>query len=91
LGSWETSIRQIAGKKKDKTCTFYHLDGRKGISSMLQMTGHVIEQEEAKGKAICLALKDVDRAVDLGDEFCQIKISIAILAWLEHETGLSAV
>lgn len=53
------------------------------------MTGCVIEQEQAEGKAICLALKDVYRAIDLGDESIRVEISVAVLAWFEHDAGLS--
>jgi hypothetical protein len=49
----------------------------------------IVEHEEALGKAICLALEDVDHAIDLGDEFLRVKIPIAVLAWFEHNVGLS--
>jgi hypothetical protein len=54
------------------------------------VTGCVIEQKEALGKAVYLVLEDVDRAIDLGNEFLRIEISIAILPWLEDNAGLSA-
>jgi hypothetical protein len=53
------------------------------------MAGCIVEHEEALGKAICLALKDVDCAIDLGDKFLQVEIPIAVLAWFEHNVGLS--
>jgi len=54
------------------------------------MTKCIIEQEKALGKAICLALKDIDCIIDLGKEFLCIKISVAILSGLKHNMGLSA-
>jgi len=77
-------------KKKNNRRTFDHLGGRDGIISMLQVTGCVVEQEEALGKAICLALKDVNHTIDLGDECLHIEVSIMILPWSEHNVGLSA-
>jgi hypothetical protein len=53
------------------------------------VTGRVVEQEQAESKAICLALENVDRVIDLGDEMFRLEISIAVLAWFEHNTGLS--
>lgn len=67
---------------------FDHLIGRDGIESSLLVAGRVVEHEEALGKAIDLALKDVDRAIDLGDEFLRIEVPIAILPWFEHDVGL---
>lgn len=69
--------------------TFDHLIGRYGIKITLQVAGCVIEHEQALGKAICLAFKDVDRAIDLGDKFRRIEVSIAILPWFKHDAGLS--
>lgn len=70
---------------------FDHLIGRDGIESSLLVAGRVVEHEEALGKAIDLALEDVDRAIDLGDEFLRIEVPIAILPWFEHDAGLSVV
>jgi hypothetical protein len=47
---------------------------------MLQVAGCIVEHEEALGKAICLALEDVDCTIDLGNEFLRVKIPIAVLA-----------
>ncbi len=88
FGIW----RDVDKTKKDQLkrgCTFDHLGGREGIISMLQVTGCIIEQEEALGRAICLALKDVDHTIDLGNELLCIEISITILPWSEHDVGLS--
>jgi hypothetical protein len=53
------------------------------------VTGCVIKQKKALGKAICLALKDVDRTINLSDEFCQVEVPIAIIPWFEHDASLS--
>jgi hypothetical protein len=49
--------------------TFDHLVGRDGVKSTLQVAGCIIEHEKALGKAIYLALKDVDCTIDLSDQF----------------------
>ena len=54
------------------------------------MTWGIIKEKEALGEAIYLALKDVDRAVDLGNKFLRIEVPIAVLAWFKHDAGLSA-
>src|SRR5260221_10339340 len=86
LGSY--GISTIKSQKKREIRTLDHLGGRYGILSMLQVTGCVVEHEQALGKAI-LGLKDFDRAVDLGNEFLRVKVSVAVLAWFEHNSGLS--
>jgi hypothetical protein len=75
-------------KKREKH-TFYHLGGRNGILSMLQVTGCIVEQEEALGKAICLALEDVDCVVNLSDEFLRVEVTITVLARFKHDAGFS--
>jgi hypothetical protein len=84
------SLRENSIKKNIKRRTFNHLSGRDGVISTLQMTGRVIEHEEALGKAVCLALEDVERAIDLRDEFFCIEIPVAVLPRFEYKTGLSA-
>lgn len=54
------------------------------------MTGCVIKQEEAPGKAICLALKYVNRTIDLGNDFLRVEVTVAILPWFEYNTGITA-
>jgi hypothetical protein len=88
LGSWGTSTIKWRVKKQREIRTFDHLGGSDGIFSTLQVAGCIVEHEEALGKAICLALKDVDRAIDLGDECLRVEIPIAVLAWFEHDVGL---
>jgi hypothetical protein len=78
--------KKIAIKKK--RCTFHHFFGGYGIAGTLQVAECVIEHEEALGKAICLALEDVDHMINLGDELFGVEIPIAIFSWLEHETSL---
>ena len=70
--------------------TFNHLCGRNGIGCTPQVTGCVIEQKKALGKAVYLVLKDVDCAIDLGDEFFSVEVAITILPRLEDYAGLSA-
>ncbi len=53
------------------------------------MTRCIIKHKEGLGKAICLAHKDIDHAIDLGNEFLCIEESIMILPWLEHNAGLT--
>jgi hypothetical protein len=82
-------MRQNTSEKKKEKRTFDHIGGRNGILSTLHVTGCVVEQEEALG-TVCLALKDFDRAIDLGDEFRRFEISVAVLARFEHDASLSA-
>jgi hypothetical protein len=90
LWIWGTLIRQKQNIKKKTIRTFDHLVGRDGIKSTLQVTGCIIEQEKALGKAVCLEFKDVDCAIDLGDKFRRIEVSVTVLPWFEHNAGLSA-
>jgi len=76
--------------EEPKKRTFDHLGGRDSIRSTLHVAGCVVEQEEAEGKAICLALKDVDRSINLCDEFLGIEVSVAIFPRFEHDAGLPA-
>src|SRR6266852_9333944 len=69
--------------------TFDHLAGRDGIRGTLQVAGCVIEQEKALGMAICFALENVDCMFDLVHERLRIEVAIAVLAWFEHNAGLS--
>src|SRR6266852_3098731 len=69
--------------------TFDHLAGRDGIRGTLQVAGCVIEQEKALGVAICFALENVDCMFDLVHERLRIEVAIAVLAWFEHNAGLS--
>jgi hypothetical protein len=80
--------KKIAIKKKKKGRTFHHFFGGYGIAGTLQVAECVIEHEEALGKAICLALEDVDHMINLGDELFGVEIPIAIFSWLEHEMSL---
>lgn len=75
---------------KKKLRTFDHLFGREGIRGPFQVTGGIIEHEKALRTAICLAFKDVDCAINLGDELVHIEVSIMVLAWFKHNAGLSA-
>src|SRR6266852_2708851 len=69
--------------------TFDHLAGRDGIRGTLQVAGCVIEQEKALGVAICFALENVDCVFDLVHERLRIEVAVAVLAWFEHNAGLS--
>jgi hypothetical protein len=53
------------------------------------VTGCIIEHEEGLGKAVCLAHKDVNYMINLGDEFFCIEEPVMILPWLEHDVGLT--
>ena len=75
---------------KYKMRTFDHLSGREGIRGPFQVTGRVIEYEEALCMVICLAFKDVNHSINLRDELIRIEVSIAVLAQCKHNTGLSA-
>jgi hypothetical protein len=83
-----TSIRQYIYKKRSGR-TFDHLGGRYGIISTFLVTWSIIEQKEALDEAMCVVLKDVDRAIDLGDKLLRAEVSVAILPWLEHNASLS--
>jgi hypothetical protein len=54
------------------------------------VTGRIIKHEEALRTVICLAFKDVDRAINLGNELVRIEVSITVLAWFKHNAGPSA-
>ena len=57
---------------------------------MLYVTGCIIEHKETLGKAIYLALEDVNYVVDLGNESFCVKEPILIFPWFENDVGLSA-
>ncbi len=70
--------------------TFDHLGCRDGIRSMLQVAGSIVKHEQALGKAICLALEDINRVIDLCNKLLHIEISATVLSWFENDVGLFA-
>jgi hypothetical protein len=63
----------------------HHLPGRDRIRSSLLMAGSVIKEEQPLYIAICLALKDIDCAINLIKQRIAIKPSIVISASFEED------
>ena len=75
--------------KQSDQRTLHHLASRKHISRLLLMAGHIIEEEKPLGITICLALKDINHAINLSKQHITTKPSIAIPAGFECDLGLT--
>jgi hypothetical protein len=66
--------------KRSNLLTLHHIASRNRISSSLLMAGSVIKEEKSLGITICLALKYINRAIDLSKQCIAIKPPLAISA-----------